>query len=125
MKFDRYQENCRLATDCSPIIEGSYTSPMNASGKSYSYGELALQAAENKNALYYEIEILDDLPIKGELADVIPWHGQVGGGKQMRFKFDGVVENFDWLVNNGFIKITIKNSPNGTYSKYIGTVISK
>ena len=121
MKFDRYQETSKIAGG-KPEIGGSYTSPINTSGKPYSYGERALQVAESKNALYYEIEVLKDLPIKGELADVIPWHGQVGGGKQMKFVFDGTVKDFQWLIDRGYLKITIKNSPNGAFNSYIGII---
>ena len=68
------------------------------------------------------------MPIKGQLADVIPWYGQIGGGKQMKFIFDDTKvggASFQNLIDEGFIKITIKDSPNGAYSKYKGTVISK
>ena len=79
--------------------------------------------AENQNPLYYEIEILKDLPIKGQSADVIPWFGHVGNGKQMMFKFQpkgGDFNNFQDLIDNGYIKITIKSSPNGKYNSWIG-----
>jgi hypothetical protein len=91
----------------------------------YPYGERALLVPKNQNALYYEIEILKDLPIKGELADVIPWHNQVGHGKQMKFMFEGKYNGFQSLINDGFIKITIKSSPNGNFNEYVGTVFSE
>ena len=84
--------------------------------------------AENQNPLYYEIEILKDLPIKGQSADVIPWFGHVGNGKQMIFKFQpkgGDYTNFQNLIDEGYIKITIKSSPNEKHTKWVGLILKK
>ena len=121
MKFDRYQDWFSLNKDGNPVFGGSFTSPIF--DIPFSYSQRALKFAENENALYYEIEILKDLPIKGQSADVIPWFGQAGGGKQMMFKFQpkgGDFNNFQDLIDNGYIKITIKSSPNGKYNSWIG-----
>jgi hypothetical protein len=121
MKFDRYQETATVIGG-KPEITESYTTPKKTAGMPYPYGERALLVPKNQNALYYEIERLKDLPIKGELADVIPWHNQVGHGKQMKFMFDNIAKDFQWLVNEGYLKITIKSSPNDNFNEYVGTV---
>jgi hypothetical protein len=120
MKFDRYQEWFKLGENGKPTFGGSFTSPIN--GNPYSYTQRALRVTENSNPLYYEIEILKDLPIKGQQADVIPWFGQGGGAKQMMFKFpkNGEITNFQQLIDKGYIKITIKKSPNGLYNNWVG-----
>lgn len=91
----------------------------------YSYAQRALRVTENKNALYYEIEILKDLPITGTTADVIPWFGQVGNGKQTLLKFDTKYKNLQSLIDDGYIKINVKSSPNKLYTGYIGKVLEK
>ena len=121
MKFDRYQEWFSLNKNGNPAFGGSFTSPIQ--NIPYSYPQRALRVAETQNPLYYEIEILKDLPIKGQSADVIPWFGQSGGGKQMMFKFQpkgGEFTSFQDLIDKGFIKITIKKSPNGMYNSWVG-----
>lgn len=126
MKFDRYQEWFKLGDNGKPILGGSFTSPIN--GSPYNYAQRALRVSENQNSLYYEIEILKDLPIKGQSADVIPWFGQVGKGKQMMFKFQpkgSSYTNFQNLIDEGYIKITIKSSPNGQYINWVGEVFKK
>jgi hypothetical protein len=46
----------------------------------------------------------------------------VGGGKQMIFKFPktGEITDFQQLIDKGYIKITIKKSPNGLYNNWVG-----
>lgn len=123
-KYDRYQVWFKLNEQGKPIFGGSFTSPVK-NGKSFSYEKRALENLENENALYYEIEILKDLPIKGQKADIIPWHGKEGKGEQMMLKFQpkgGEFTNFDDLIEKGFIKIKIKSSPNGNYKQWEGKI---
>lgn len=123
-KFDRYQEKWFGATpEDKPIVGGSYVAPIKDTP--YSYAQRALRVTENKNALYYEIEILKDLPITGTTADVIPWFGQVGNGKQTLLKFDTKYKNLQSLIDDGYIKINVKSSPNKLYTGYIGKVLEK
>lgn len=121
MKFDRYQEEVLVMLHDRPGLGGSFVSPI---GKNpYTFPSRALNGIEADYALYYEIEVLKDLPIKGQMADVMPWHGHAGGGKQMMFKFNSEYESLEDLIRNKFIKITIKKSPNRQYEKYINLVI--
>ena len=126
MKFDRYQDWFKLGDNGKPVLGGSFTSLIN--GTAYEYTQRALRVAENQNSLYYEIEILKDLPIKGQRADVIPWFNQVGNGKQVMFKFQSkgnTYTNLQSLIDEGFITITIRSSPNGQYSQWVGKVFKK
>jgi len=43
-----------------------------SNGIAYSFGQRALNQAENAYDFYYEIEILKELPFKGQTGDVIP-----------------------------------------------------
>ena len=93
-----------------PPLGGNFTSPIPQSGP-YSFGQRALNQAENAYDFYYEIEILKDLPFKGQTADVIPWFGQVGGGKQTLWDIPkkpetGFSFTFNELADLGFIKVT-------------------
>lgn len=66
---------------------------------------------------------MKDLPIKGEVGDVIPWFGHSGRGKQIRFKFDSKYEALEDLIKEGYIKVTIKKSPNKEYENFINLII--
>jgi Tuberculosis necrotizing toxin len=105
---------------------GTFTSPINTSP--YNYSQRALKAAEKENALYYEIEILQDIPFKGETADIIPWFGYSGKGKQTKFDIPidpstGRPTTWNILARQGLVKITIKKSPNGFYNNFINSII--
>lgn len=127
MKFDRYQVNS-FGTDAkgNPILGGSYTSPVNV--KSFSFGQRSLENTESSYGLFYEIEVINDLPFTTMDADVIPWHDKIGGGKQNYWKIPidpntGYPMTWNKLAEEGYIKITIKKSPSGQYSSEIGKVI--
>lgn len=81
------------------------------------YEKRALDGIESSYDLYYEIEILEELPFTGELADIIPWHGYEGLGEQMKFGFPTEWGHDTWakLLENKSVKITIKSSPNCKY----------
>lgn len=126
MKFDRYGgANPGWNGQGVPPLGGNFTSPMMQSG-SYSFGQRALNQAENEYDFYYEIEVLKDLPFKGQTADVIPWFGQVGGGKQTMWnipKVGNYPKTWNMLAAEGYVKITIKSSPSGNFQNLVNTVI--
>jgi len=119
-KYDRYQKT--LITDeqniteaFEPTFTGSFTSPLD--DVKLPYEKRALEGPENSYDLYYEIEVLEELPFTGDLADIIPWHGYEGKGKQMKFNFpkEWDLETWSRLQRDNKIKITIKSSPSGKY----------
>ncbi|MFN8438024.1 MAG: glycohydrolase toxin TNT-related protein [Cytophagales bacterium] len=128
MKFDRYGGALGNYNGTgTPNLGGSFTSPM-PNGTTYSFGQRALNQAENAYDFYYEIEILNDLPFKGQTGDIIPWFNQVGGGKQTMWKIPidpatGYPKTWNKLAQEGHVKITIKSSPSGKYNNLAGTVI--
>lgn len=112
-----------------PPLGGEFTSPI-INNKPYSLGERALNKIESKYNFYYEIEVVKELPFSGEAADVIPWFGQVGNGKQMRWKLPidpstGFPKTWNKLAEEGYIRIIIKDSPSGKFKTLINTVIEK
>jgi len=127
MKFDRYGDAIRgwNGNDLPPL-GGEFTSPLNKS--SYDFGQRALNKTESQYDFYYEIEIIKDLPFKGESADVIPWFNQVGKGKQMRWKIPidpatGYPKTWNKLAQEGYIKIIIKDSPSNKYKNIVNKII--
>lgn len=125
-KFDRYGGAFGEANG-NPVLGGSFTSPIN-NNSPYSFGQRALNGVENTYDFHYEIEVLQDLPFKAQNADVIPWFGQAGGGKQSMWKIPiddatGYPKTWNKLAEEGYIKITIKDSPSGKFSNFTGTVI--
>lgn len=121
MIFDRYQKEVSIMKGERPELKGGYVSPVE--GTPFSFSSRSLLGVEEDYALYYQIEVLQDLPIKGEVADVIPWFGHSGGGKQIRLKFDIKYETLEDLVKDKYIKVLIKKSPNKQYEKYINFII--
>lgn len=71
---------------------GEFMSPMGQAGTPLvpqSFESRALNQPENEYPFAYTITILEDVPmdvLTGELAQVIPWYDQPGGGTQMRVK---------------------------------------
>ena len=122
MRFDRYQKTVRNIVNDKPEFIGSYTSPIE-SGKTFDFASRALEGSEDSYDLFYEIEVLKDLPFKGEQAKVIPWHGYKGNGVQTQFKFPDNSWNLGNLQRDGYIKITIKSSPSGKYDVLSGNTI--
>ncbi|MFT6246332.1 MAG: hypothetical protein ACJA0U_002743 [Salibacteraceae bacterium] len=71
---------------------------------------------------------MQDLQFTAQNADVIPWFGQTGGGKQSMWKIPtdpttGYPKTLNKLAQQGYIKITIKSSPSGNFSNFTGTII--
>ena len=85
----------------------------------------AVHLAEDRYPFKYTIEILQDVPtdaVYGELANVIPWYGQPGGGTQVNIifpkEYDGEVwERVEWkqMQRLNFAKIELQSSPNGQF----------
>lgn len=109
-----------------PQVGGSYTSPSD--NFSYSFEQRALKNTESIYGLFYEIEVTKDLPFNTMDADVIPWHGHICGGKQNYWKVPidpttGYPKTWNKLAEEGYMKITIKSSPNGNYGSDVGKII--
>lgn len=128
MKFDRYSAAVgNYAGTGTPTLGGSFTSPL-INGQSYTFTQRALNQPENTYDFYYEIEVLKDLPFKGQTADIIPWFGQAGNGKQTMWKIpvdpaSGYPKTWNQLAKEGYIKVIIKQSPSGKYPNIAGTII--
>ncbi|SHL11655.1 glycohydrolase toxin TNT-related protein [Chryseobacterium polytrichastri] len=128
-KFDRYSGAIGSYNGTGiPNLGGSFTSPI-VNGYVYTFSQRALNQAEDKYDFYYEIDVLNNLlSFKSQTADVIPWFGQVGGGKQTMWKISidpatGFQKTWNKLAQEGYIKVTIKKSPSGKYNNLAGTVI--
>ncbi|RZS92436.1 EndoU domain-containing protein [Aquimarina brevivitae] len=129
MKFDRYTDDSAGFENDIPIFRSGFTSPLKNDGTPYEFAQRALDRPKSDYDFYYEIEVLKDLPFEGELADVIPWFGLVGNGKQTSWDIpvesSGYPKTFSQLAEEGYIKITIKDSPSGKYSSLVGDVIGR
>lgn len=128
-KFDRYGNSLGMDGNGKPILGGTFTSPVT-NGTPYSFGQRALSGIESSYDLYYEIEVLEDLPFTSQNADVIPWFGQEGNGVQSMWKIPidestGYAKTWNKLAEEGKIRITIKSSPSGNFSNFEGTVIGQ
>lgn len=128
-KFDRYSGAIgNYSGTGTPNLGGSFTSPI-INGYVYTFSQRALNQAENTYDFYYEIDVLNNLlSFKSQTADVIPWFGQAGGGKQTMWKIPidvatGYQKTWNKLAQEGYIKVTIKKSPSGKYNNLVGTVI--
>ncbi|CAM3027355.1 hypothetical protein DRF59_13075 [Chryseobacterium flavum] len=128
-KFDRYSGAVGNYDGTGvPTLGGSFTSPI-INGYVYTFTERALNQPENKYDFYYEIDVLNNLlPFQSQTADIIPWFGQAGNGKQTMWKIPvdittGYQKTWNKLAEEGYIKVTIKKSPSGKYNNLAGTVI--
>jgi len=127
-KYDRYGGILKIENGV-PILTGNFTSPI-ANGNKYSFSQRALNLTEDKYDLYYEIEVIKTLPFEGETTTIIPWFkelGGIGGGKQTMWNIgkaaDGYTKSMTKLSEEGYIKITIKSSPNGKYPELVNKTI--
>ncbi|BDD12047.1 hypothetical protein FUAX_44790 (plasmid) [Fulvitalea axinellae] len=127
-EYDRYS-NALSGWDGQgePPLGGSFTSPVK-NGQAYSFGQRALNKPEAGYDFYFVIEVLKDLPFKGQSATVIPWFDQPGDGVQTMWKIPkdpntGYPLTWNKMAELGYIKITIKKSPSGKYENLVGTVI--
>lgn len=115
-KIRPIQWGCRkLYRNRNTYTGGSFTSPI-INGYTYTFTQRALNQSEDKYDFYYEIEVLNNLlPFKGQTADIIPWFGQVGKGKQTMWKIPidittGYQKTWNKLAQEGYVKVTIKKS---------------
>ncbi|WP_415327026.1 hypothetical protein [Chryseobacterium sp. MMS23-Vi53] len=130
-KYDRYSGAIGTYSGTgAPTLGGSFTSPI-INGYVYTFGQRALNQPENSYDFYYEIEVLNNLlTFKGQTADIIPWFGQVGRGKQTMWKIPidpatGYQKTWNKLAQEGYIKVTIKKNPSGNYPGAVGVVIQQ
>lgn len=128
LEYDRYSGDVGFTADSAlPVLGGQFTSPV-FDGVHYSFGERALNKAQDKYDFYYDIEVLKELPFKAQNADVIPWFNQPGLGKQTMWEIPkdsvtGYPYTWNQLAEMGYIRVTIVSSPSGKYDKYAGKVI--
>ena len=107
---------------------GNFVSPLGKAGTPddpQSFESRALNMAEDQYPFKYTIEILKDVPtdaVYGELANVIPWYGQPGGGTQLDIRFPEEYDGKPWkrqewqqMKDLGFAKIDLQSSPNGYF----------
>lgn len=108
---------------------GNFVSPLGQAGlpdAPQSFESRALNMAEDQYPFKYTIEILQDVPsdaVYGELANVIPWYGQPGGGTQLDIRFPkeypkGTPWKYaEWqqMQNLEFAKIDLQSSPSGQF----------
>ena len=108
---------------------GNFVSPLGQAGSPdapQSFESRALNMAEDQYPFKYTIEILLDVPtdaVYGEVANVIPWYGQPGGGTQFDIRFpkeypQGTPWKFEeWqqMQDQKFAKIDLQSSPNGQF----------
>jgi hypothetical protein len=104
---------------------GEFLSPVALAGEPpvvQSFESRALDRPKDAYPLAYTIEILEDVPldaVQGELAQVIPWYNQPGGGTQMRLDFpkpDWKRQEWSKMQSSGYAKITLDSSPSGKYA---------
>ncbi|WP_345059983.1 type VI secretion system tube protein TssD [Hymenobacter glaciei] len=108
---------------------GNFVSPLGKAGmpnSPQSFESRALNMAEDQYPFKYTIEILQDVPtgaVYGELANVIPWYGQPGGGTQLDIRFPKEYpkgekwkyEEWKQMQRQGFAKIELQSSPNDQF----------
>lgn len=125
--FDRYQSsyNPSQTVDGEPLLTGTFFSPV-IDGVSFPYDMRALRNPENTAALYYKVEVLQDLTFTGESSTIIPWFDQPGEGIQNDWNIPlsgSYPISLTQLALDGLIRITIVSSPNGQYTNLAGTTI--
>jgi len=108
---------------------GNFVSPMGQTGTPsvpQSFESRALDKLEDQYPFKYKITILKDVPteaVYGEVANVIPWFGQPGGGTQLNISFPEEYPKGDswnrtqWqqMQRKKFAKIDLQSSPNGQF----------
>ncbi|NJN28755.1 MAG: TNT domain-containing protein [Cyclobacteriaceae bacterium] len=109
-KFDRYQYKILIDRDGNLDFTGGYISPMNESGQAFDYGSRALKGKENEYEIFYEITFKKDFDFPVEQADIIPWWGHPGNGKQIALPAD---KGIKWLIKEKYIEIKPIKSPRG------------
>ncbi|WP_315192477.1 hypothetical protein [Capnocytophaga sputigena] len=134
-EFTKYDRYCNPIGNwdgtSAPILGGSFTSPI-VNGKPFDFSSRALNLSENEYKIYFEIEVLEDTGLTGQLADVIPWFNQKGQGKQMMWNLPkdpttNYPKTWNQLAEEGKIRITIKevHSSDPNLLKWKGKVIGQ
>lgn len=134
-EFTKYDRYCNPIGNwdgtSAPILGGSFTSPI-VNGKPFDFSSRALNLSENEYKIYFEIEVLEDTGLTGQLADVIPWFNQKGQGKQMMWNLPkdpttNYPKTWNQLAEEGKIRITIKDvhSSDPNLLKWKGKVIGQ
>ena len=135
-KFDRYHvisssylKNYNHGTTYSTatVLVGSFTSPIPPPPKGkYAYIERAIVGKEEDYHLTFDMEILEPMPIGYEVADIIPWHGYDGLGKQAMFDLksaDPTLNTIGKLQHAGYIEIREIKSPNKSFDVVDNTTL--
>ena len=116
---------------------GNFVSPMGQAGMPgvpQSFESRALNMSEDQYPFKYTIDILQDVPtdaVYGEVANVIPWYGQPGGGTQLNIAFPkeypkGTLWQYqEWqqMQRQGFAKVDLQSSPNGQFEVLPGNKV--
>jgi hypothetical protein len=132
LKYDRYQEFfIGVDGDGNPILTGSFLSPLETPPLNYPSRALR-PPAENGNAFYYEVEVLQPLGFSGESGKVIPWFGKPGGASQTKWNVpvnpgspSGYPYSLTELAEQGKIRVTIISAPSGNSDvlPFVGTIL--
>ena len=107
-------------------LGGNFVSPLDKSGDFQSFPSRALAKPEDEYPFKYRIDILQDVPIDmvhAELANVIPWYGQPGGGTQLDIRFPKKYKGDEWerkewqqMQDQKLAKVTVESSPSGQFA---------
>ena len=125
-KFDRYS-SVQIGDNADDfVLDGRFTSPVNDNGP-YGFGERALDRPRGDYDIYFEVNVLRDIPSDVatiDNANVIPWFGQPGNGVQNRWNFGTNPQTNTWysfsdLEDMGYIEIRILESPNNQYDNLV------
>jgi len=118
-KFDRFGNPLDFWDGTGiPPFGGTFTSPIE-NGNPFTFNQRSLDGSLGDYDFYYEIEVLRELPFGGEKSKVIPWFGKEGNGLQVNWNIpkDGQFpKTWNQLVEEGYVKVTIKSSPSGGFS---------
>ncbi len=119
--FDRY--GSVMDVEGEDVLTGSFFSTMEA-GDGQSFESRALNLDIGKYDVYYKVEILKDLDFTATQATAIPWYGLDGMGIQSEWSIPKAPGSpysitLTQLEKDGFIKITILDSPNSKYDHLI------
>lgn len=79
---------------------GRFASPKRSDGTMFPFQNRAFKGNENDYAEFYDLVILEDLPV--EIGTVVPWFNQSGKGVQVMF-----LKDIEDLIKEG--KIEIRN----------------
>ncbi|MCC6702169.1 MAG: glycohydrolase toxin TNT-related protein [Fluviicola sp.] len=128
MTFDRYSNAIgKFDGNGVPKLGGNFTSPVY-NNVSYTFTQRALNQPQENYDFYYHITVVKDCPFTSQNATVIPWFNQEGNGQQTMWKIpldeqSGYPLTWNQLAEQGYIKITIVDSPSGKFEQTEGKTI--